>query len=159
MAAMTESTVNRDWMRVAHDFSNADLRPHASTEAVMSYFSDDAVFSQPGRYENIGKRTAWVAFKVLCETGVSEYYNTSEPEFEQEGDHVVWKFFSVQLRKKDFSEWIFGPQWYRIDNVSHLYFTGEGEDCKISRYVTVQVELDHITEEEAHSKISSRVGV
>lgn len=139
MSAATSSTQqsNPDWNRVAEEFSNADLQVHPSTTEVMSYFSDDATFSEPGRY-NVGKTVAWYGFKILCEWSVLNFIEPLEPTFEQKNDHILWSFKSVQLRKGLLSTWIKEPQWYRIDYAAKLYFTGQGDDTQISRMETVQ---------------------
>ena len=58
------SSAYSDWERVAKEFSNDDLQAHPNTDTVMSYFSDDATFSEPGRY-SVGKTIASMAFRFL----------------------------------------------------------------------------------------------
>ncbi len=141
---MANYSVNEVWFRVAKSFSDTDLRSHPNTDDVMSYFSDDVIFSKPGSYNNIGKNTAWAVFKLSCEWGVLEYKNITPPTFSQEDDHIVWTFDSMQTRKGILPLWIKSPHRYNIHCKVHLYFSGEGDNCKISKYVTICSEWDEL---------------
>ena len=144
--------INDDWFRVAKSFSDTDLRAHPNTYDIMSYFSDDVIFVEPGRYDDIGKNVARLFFKVFCEWGVLEYRNLSLPTFSQEDDHIVWSFDSIQLRKEGIlPTWLKSPRPYNIRYTAHLYFSGKGKDCKISKYITIR----SIWNDLSHSDIQS----
>lgn len=135
------SISNVDWMRVAKDFSDADLRAHPITADVMANFSDDAEFQEiDGRVAS--KTVAWVAFKVMCEWGVLDFLKVREPNFEEKEDHILWSFKSIQCRKSVWPTWIKPAQWYTIDCTARLYFSGVGASTKISRLVMTQKKWD-----------------
>lgn len=140
MTTISSQALHSNWDRVAREFSDADLKAHPNTANVMSYFSNDATFSQTGLCFSVGKFIASIAFKYLCENSVLAFKNYPEVTFQQKNDHIIWNFKSIQLRKGLLPEWISPPRWFRINNTVKLYFQGEGENTKISKFETIMNE-------------------
>ncbi|GAG78270.1 unnamed protein product, partial [marine sediment metagenome] len=86
----------------------------------------------------IGKFIARIVFKMLCEWNTLDIQNVWDVRFEEESDHILWSFKSIQLRKGLLPVWISPAQWYRIDFAAKLYFVGSGSLTQISRLEIVQ---------------------
>jgi len=108
------------WMETAKKISDTYLCAHPSTEDVMSFFSEDAIFVEEGRY-NIGKSLATMGFKFSCEYDINEIRLLNDPKFEEQSDHILWSFNSIQWRGL-LPEVIKKSNCYEIECTFKLYF-------------------------------------
>ncbi len=124
--------------QIVEQFSKDDLQPFPNTEKIMNYFAEDCIFVEEGRF-NVGKCVASWGYMMLCEWSVLEFRGDPIVNIEEKGDHILWSFSSVQLRKGLLPTWIISPKWYYVDFCSKIYFN---DNDKISRFEIIRNDFE-----------------
>jgi hypothetical protein len=128
----TDNLVYSNRLRVAKELSDAALQVHPKTSEVMAFFSNNATFK---RYNlEVGKKVASLVCKIWTANRIIAFEDTPLIYFQQNDQGILWSFESIQQRKNLLPNFIrpAPAHWCRINFTAQLFFTGSGDNTRIS---------------------------